>query len=161
MRKLKSIEEDCVTTTETGTTRHLTIRCQFCETWNRIDASRAADRPKCGKCGKPMLLDRPMKLDDETFARTIAESEIPVLVDFYADWCGPCKVMAPSVDELARERQGTALIAKLDTDRAQRTASGFNIRGIPTVIVFKNGKEAARQSGAVPKKILEELLTRA
>ena len=108
-----------------------------------------------------MLLDRPMKLDDETFARTIAESEIPVLVDFYADWCGPCKVMAPSVDELARERQGTALIAKLDTDRAQRTASGFNIRGIPTVIVFKNGKEAARQSGAVPKKILEELLTRA
>src|SRR5690349_6452944 len=153
--------EDPVGTTNATTARHITIRCQFCETWNRIDASRAADRPKCGKCGKPMLLDRPMKLDDDTFARTIAESEIPVLVDFYADWCGPCKVMAPSVDELARERQGTALIAKLDTDRAQRTASGFNIRGIPTVIVFKDGKEAARQTGAVPKKMLEELLTRA
>jgi thioredoxin-like negative regulator of GroEL len=69
--------------------------------------------------------------------------------------------MAPFVDELARERQGTALVAKLDTDRSQRTASGFNIRGIPTVIVFKNGKEAARQSGAVPKKVLEDLLARA
>jgi thioredoxin 2 len=150
-----------VPTTEASTTRHLTIRCQFCETWNRVDASRAADRPKCGKCGKPMLLDRPMHLNDETFARTIAESEVPVLVDFYADWCGPCKIMAPHVDDLARERQGSALIAKLDTDRSQRTASGFNIRGIPTVIVFKNGKEAARHTGAVPKKVLEDLLARA
>jgi thioredoxin 2 len=150
-----------VTSTEAGTTRHLTIRCQFCETWNRVDASRAADRPKCGKCGKPMLLDRPMHLNDETFARTIAESEVPVMVDFYADWCGPCKMMAPHVDELARERQGSALVAKLDTDRSQLTASGFNIRGIPTVIVFKNGKEAARQTGAVSKKVLEDLLARA
>ena len=86
---------------------------------------------------------------------------MPVLVDFYADWCGPCKMMAPFVDELAREKQGVALIAKLDTDRAQRTAAGFNIRGIPTTIVFKNGREMARQSGAVPKKVLEELLAKA
>jgi thioredoxin 2 len=105
-----------------------------------------------------MLLDRPVKLDDETFAKTIAETEIPVLVDFYADWCGPCKMMAPAVDQLAHEKQGIALIAKLDTDRAQRTASGFNIRGIPTVIVFKHGKETARRSGAGPKQMLEELL---
>jgi thioredoxin 2 len=141
--------------------KHITIRCQFCETWNRVDAARAADRPKCGKCSKPMLLDRPIHLDDETFARTIAESEIPVLVDFYADWCGPCKMMAPFVDELAREKQGVALIAKLDTDRAQKSAGGFNIRGIPTVIVFKNGKPAATQTGAVPKKVLEDLLAKA
>ena len=146
---------------QADTIRHLTIRCQFCETWNRIDAARAADRPKCGKCGKPMLLDRPLHLTDDTFARTIAESELPVLVDFYADWCGPCKMMAPMVDELAREKQGSVLVAKLDTDRSQRTASGFNVRGIPTVIVFKNGKEAARQTGAGPKKILEDLLARA
>ncbi len=147
--------------TDAGTARHLTIRCQFCETWNRIDASRAVDRPKCGKCGKPMLLDRPLRLNDETFARTIAESDVPVLVDFYADWCGPCKMMAPFVDELAREHQGTALIAKLDTDRAQTTAGGFNIRGIPTTIVFMGGKEVARQTGAGPKAMLENLLAKA
>ena len=142
-------------------TRHLTIRCQFCETWNRVDAARAADRPKCGKCGKPMLLDRPVYLNDETFTRTIEGSDVPVLVDFYADWCGPCKIMAPYVDDIAREKQGVALVAKLDTDRSQRTAGGFDIRGIPTSIVFKNGKEVARQTGAVPKKVLEELLAKA
>jgi thioredoxin 2 len=156
------IGEDIVATTQAGAaTQHLTIRCQFCDTWNRVDAARAADRPKCGKCAKPMLLDRPFALNDETFARTIAETDMPVLVDFYADWCGPCKIMAPYVDELAREKQGVALVAKLDTDRSQRTAAGFNIRSIPTTIVFKNGREMARQSGAVPKKVLEELLAKA
>ena len=139
-------------------TKRLTLRCQFCETWNRVDAARAADRPKCGKCGKPMLLDRPVPLNDETFARTIAESEVPVLVDFYADWCGPCKMMAPAVDEVARAYMGRALVAKLDTDRAQRTSSGFNIRGIPTTIVFREGKEVARQTGAVPKPVLVKML---
>jgi thioredoxin 2 len=142
-------------------TRHLTIRCQFCETWNRVDAARAADRPKCGNCSKPMLLDRPIHLNDDTFTRTIEGSDVPVLVDFYADWCGPCKIMAPFIDEIAREKQGVALVAKLDTDRAQRTSGGFNIRGIPTSIVFKNGKEVARQVGAAPKKVLEELLAKA
>ena len=145
----------------TGTaasTKHLTLRCLFCETWNRIDASRAADRPKCGKCARPMLLDRPFPLNDETFARTIESAEVPVLVDFYADWCAPCKTMAPAVDELAATYQGRALIAKLDTDRAQRTAMSFDIRGIPTTIVFKAGKEIARQSGAMPKPMLVRML---
>ena len=145
--------------TETAT-RHLTVRCQFCDTWNRIDAARAVDRPKCGNCGKPILLDRPIALNDETFARTIAESEVPVLVDFYADWCAPCKMMAPFIDEIARERQGSALVAKLDTDRAPQTSTAFNIRGIPTSIVFVGGKEAARHTGAMQKRGLEELLGR-
>ena len=144
--------------TQTTTSRHLTLRCQFCETWNRIDAARAADRPKCGKCGRPMLLDRPYPLNDESFARTIEAAEVPVLVDFYADWCGPCKIMAPAVDEIAATYQGRALVAKLDTDRAQHTASSFNIRGIPTTIVFKGGREVARQTGAVPKPMLQQLL---
>jgi thioredoxin 2 len=157
---LASAGEPNVTTASTAI-QHLTIRCQFCETWNRVDAARAADRPKCGKCGKPMLLDRPIKLDDDTFARTTAESDVPVLVDFYADWCGPCKVMAPSVDELARDFIGRAIVAKVDTDRAQRTSMQFNIRGIPTSIVFKSGKEVARQTGAVPKKMLQDLLVQA
>ncbi|MFL5616524.1 MAG: thioredoxin [Gemmatimonadaceae bacterium] len=141
-----------------ATTKHLTLRCQFCDTWNRIDAARAADRPKCGKCGKPMLLDRPFPLNAETFARTIEGAEVPVLVDFYADWCGPCKMMAPSVDELAASYQGRALVAKLDTDRAQQVSQSFNIRGIPTTIVFKGGKEVTRQTGAVPKPILAKML---
>ena len=142
-------------------TRKLTLRCQFCETWNRIDASRAADKPKCGKCGKPMLLDRPIKLDDETFQRTLAEAEIPVLVDFYADWCGPCKMMAPFVDELAAKYVGRALVAKLDTDHAQRAAAPFGIRGIPTTIVFRDGKPVAQKAGAMPLAGLEELLKKA
>src|SRR5688572_33492338 len=78
-----------------------TIRCQFCASWNKVDVSRAADRPKCGKCGKPMLLDRPLQLDDESFARTIAGSAVPEFADFHADLCGPCKMMAPAGQHLA------------------------------------------------------------
>ena len=135
-----------------------TIRCPFCQSWNRVDVSRAADRPKCGKCSKPLLLDRPLKLDDETFARTVEHADVPVLVDFYADWCGPCKVMAPIVDQLAAAHQGELLVAKLDTDRSQATAQKFDIRGIPTVIVFRDGKEVKRQSGALPLAALQALL---
>ena len=144
--------------TDTTTALHITLRCGFCQTWNRVDASRAADRPKCGKCARPMLLDRPIALDDDTFQRTIAESTVPVLVDFYADWCGPCKMMAPAVDALARAQQGHALVAKLDTEAAQRTAAGFGIRGIPTVIVFRGGKEVGRRSGAMPLADLSAML---
>ena len=144
--------------TTQSTTSHITIRCQFCDTWNRVDASRAADRPKCGKCGRPMLLDRPFPLNDETFAKTIAESDVPVLVDFYADWCGPCRMMAPAVDELARSSAGQALVAKLDTDASQKTAARYQIRGIPTVIVFRNGQEARRQSGVMPVTALRDMV---
>ena len=139
----------------------MTLQCQFCETWNRIDAARAGDRPKCGKCGKPMLLDRPYKLTDDSFARTIAESKVPVMVDFYADWCGPCKMMAPFVDELASTYQGRALVAKLDTDHAPNVSQQFQIRGIPTTIVFRDGREVVRQTGAMPKRGLEDLLKKA
>jgi thioredoxin 2 len=135
-----------------------TLRCQFCQSWNRIDVARAADRPKCGKCAKPMLLDRPIKLDDESFSRTIEESTVPIIVDFYADWCGPCKMMAPSVDQLATNYMGRAIVAKLDTDRSPSTSQLFNIRGIPTSIVFRSGKEVVRQSGAVPYAALASML---
>ena len=142
-------------------TQKLTVGCQFCNTWNRIDATKVAAGPKCGKCAKPILLERPIALDDETFTRTINESDIPVAVDFYADWCGPCRMMAPAVDALAAHLQGKALIGKLNTDHSSRTASGFNIRGIPTTIVFRGGKEVARQSGAMPLEGLKQLVAKA
>ena len=147
--------------TNPATATKVTLRCQFCQSWNRIDVSRAADRPKCGKCSKPMLLDRPIHLDDETFSRTIAESDVPVIVDFYADWCGPCKMMAPAVDQLAASYSGKAIVAKVNTDLAPAATRPFNIRGIPTSIVFSGGKEVQRQSGAMPYPMLAALLDRA
>ncbi|MEO6444127.1 MAG: thioredoxin [Gemmatimonadaceae bacterium] len=142
----------------TGPGQTLSLRCQFCLTWNTVHGARAAQKPKCGKCAKPILLDRPWPLYDDTFTRTVNESVVPVLVDFYADWCGPCKIMAPAVDKLAAQYFGRALVAKLDTDRAPKTAGSFDIRGIPTSIVFHGGKEIARQSGALPYEALEAML---
>jgi thioredoxin 2 len=145
-------------TNQATATQTLTLQCQFCLAWNRIDASRAEDRPKCGKCAKPMLLDRPYKLTQESFARTIAESQIPVFVDFYADWCGPCKIMAPYVDELASAYQGRVLVAKLDSDHAPAISTQHRVTGLPTVAMFRDGKEVARQVGAVPRQRLEEMI---
>jgi thioredoxin 2 len=148
-------------TETTAATRKLTVRCQFCDTWNRINASKVTDGPKCGKCGKPILLERPILLNDDTFTRTINESDVPVAVDFYADWCGPCRMMAPAVDALAAHVQGKALVGKLNTDHSSQIAEGFGIRGIPTTIVFDHGKEVARQSGALPLEGLKQLLAKA
>ena len=134
------------------------VRCPLCGTLNRVDAARAGDRPKCGECDRPLLLDRPMPVTDQDLERVIRESDIPVVVDFYADWCGPCKFMAPVLDDLARERTGQLLVTKLDTDRNPASAVRYGIRGIPTLIVFKGGREAARQVGAVPRAGLERIL---
>ena len=144
--------------TQATDTKKLTIPCPSCGRLNRIDASRAANGPKCGACGTSLALDQPMHLTDSTFDRVIGGTDLPVLVDFYADWCGPCKMMAPSVDRLARETVGSALIAKLDTDASPRTSQRFQIRGIPTSIVFRNGREATRQTGAVPFDALKRML---
>ena len=141
-------------------TKVATVACQFCSTLNRVALDRLAQGPKCGSCGRPILFDRPLHVGDDTFQQVLEGTDIPVLVDFYADWCGPCKVMAPVVDELARDRMGDVLVLKLDTDRNPVTPSGFGIRGIPTVILFQQGREIARQTGAVPRPQLDELLGR-
>ena len=135
-----------------------TIRCPFCLTLNRVDVARAEDRPRCGECGRPMLLDRPIKVSGEDFEKLVRDAEVPVLVDFYADWCGPCKIMAPLLDDLARERSGTMLVAKLDTDAHPRTSRQFDIRGIPTLILFRDGVEVERAAGAIPAEQLAALV---
>jgi thioredoxin 2 len=140
---------------------HATVVCPFCATLNRVDLARAADRPKCGECARPILLDRPLTVSDATFDRVIRDAEVPVLVDFYADWCGPCKVMAPVLDEIARERSGSVLALKLDTDRNPATPTHFGVRGIPTVIAFARGREVGRQTGAVPRGEIEALINAA
>jgi thioredoxin 2 len=120
--------------------------------------SRAADRPKCGSCERPMLLDRPVKVTDEDFDRLIGHTEVPVLVDFYADWCGPCKMMAPALDDLARERVGEILVLKLDTDANPATSRRFGIRSIPTLVLFRGGAEVNRAVGAITAHELGALL---
>lgn len=142
----------------TGTQRKATVPCPFCGRMNRVDMARAQDRPKCGECGKPILLDRPLRIGEEAFDRVVADAQVPVLVDFYADWCGPCKMMAPALDQLARERTGSVLVAKVDTDRAPGLSRRFQIASIPTLIVFRGGKEAARRMGAMPRQQLEAML---
>ena len=139
----------------------LTVQCQFCQTWNRVAADRLEHGPKCGKCGTPMRFDRPWTLTEDSFERTLRESDLPVMVDFYADWCGPCKAMAPAVDALAREYQGRALVAKIDTDRAPRAFTSTRSQGVPTTVVYRQGREVAKQVGAVPKAGLEALLKNA
>jgi thioredoxin 2 len=142
-------------------TPNATVACQFCSTLNRISLDRLAQGPKCGSCGRPILLDRPLHVGDDTFQQVLAGTDIPVLVDFYADWCGPCKIMAPIMDQLAHDRQGDVLVLKMDTDRNPVTPSGFGIRGIPTMILFHQGRETARQTGAVPRPAIDSLLARA
>jgi thioredoxin 2 len=148
-------------TTRTGDgshTRTVVVRCPMCATLNRVDLSRIEDRPKCAHCSRPILLDRPLAVTDDDFDRVVEGSEVPVLVDFYADWCGPCKTMAPALDAIAHAHAGRALVLKLDTDRNPRVSHRFDVRSIPTLIVFRGGKEAARQVGAAPRQRLEQML---
>ena len=141
-----------------ATAGHATVPCIFCLTMNRVDMARVRDRPKCGQCGKPMLLDRPVRVGDGDLEKVVAGTDVPVIVDFYADWCGPCKMMAPILDDVARDFQGRALVTKLDTDRNPTMAVRFAIRGIPTLIVFRDGREFRREVGAVPRQRLEALI---
>ncbi len=135
----------------------VTIACQFCQTLNKIDATRLSDKPKCAKCERPFLLDRPVKVLEEHFDQTVLKSDVPVLVDFYADWCGPCKVMAPYLDEIAHDKAGQIIVAKVDTDRSPKVSRRYNIKGIPFFARFEGGEVVRTLAGAVGKEALEEL----
>ncbi|HLM69672.1 MAG TPA: thioredoxin TrxC [Longimicrobium sp.] len=138
-----------------------TVACAQCGRLNRVDLARAEDRPKCGACGRPIALDRPLHLTDASFDRVLADAPVPVVVDFYADWCGPCKMMAPVFEKSAAERAGAVLFAKVDTDRNPGVAQRFGIASIPTLIAFRGGRETARRMGALPKPQLDALVDQA
>jgi len=131
----------------------VTLRCPFCLTLNTVDLGKSTDRPICGDCAKPLLFDRPLKVRGEDFDRTVLGSEAPVLVDLYADWCAPCKYVAPLMDELAQTHQGSLLVVKIDTDQAPDVSQKLGIRSIPTVILFKDGEEVGRSVGFEPEKV--------
>jgi len=138
---------------------HATVPCPFCAQLNRVDLEKLASGPRCGSCHRPLLLDRPVKVNGEQLGAVLGGTDVPVLVDFYADWCAPCKMIAPIVDELAQARAGSALFLKLDTDRSPGITDRFGIRGIPTLIAFQGGKETGRHVGLAQRGQLEALLS--
>jgi len=135
------------------------VRCPACRTLNRVDLARLAEGPKCAKCRQPLPLGRPHPVTDADFSTITGGAAVPVLVDFYADWCGPCHAMAPALEDFASRRARDVLVLKLDTDANQRTAQHFGIRGIPTLIVFRGGQEVRRHVGMADIRTLEALLT--
>ena len=125
------------------------VVCPHCAAVNRIPAARLAEKPRCGKCREALFTGHPVELTDASFETHVSRSDIPVVVDFWAPWCGPCKMMAPQFEQAAAELEPGVRFAKLNTDEQQGTAARFQIRSIPTLALFREGREVARQPGAM------------
>ena len=126
----------------------LNFVCPDCSTVNRVPAQRLDDAPVCAKCKTSLIPDHPIELTDQTFDKFISRSSLPVVVDFWASWCGPCKAMAPEFEKAVSRMAGRVVLAKLSTESNQ-AGNQFEIAGIPCLIVFKSGKETARKAGAM------------
>ena len=125
------------------------IVCPTCLATNRIPNERLKDNPKCGKCHDALFHNKALDVDSRTFKKIIAKSSLPVIVDFWAPWCGPCKMMTPIYNQAASQLQGEYILIKVNTETEQQISAQFGIRSIPTLMAFKNGREVNRVSGAL------------
>ena len=136
------------------------VVCGRCSATNRVPAERLSDGPVCGKCRTGLFTGKPVDLHAGNFKKFLSQIDLPVVVDFWAPWCGPCKAMAPAYAKAAGELEPGMILTKLDTEANQQLAGAYNIRSIPTMIVFQKGKEVDRVSGALPLAKLKSWLSR-
>ncbi|TAJ76601.1 MAG: thioredoxin TrxC [Gallionellaceae bacterium] len=130
-------------------TDSLHIVCPHCATPNRVPSDKLGEQPGCGKCKQALFTAHPLELSSANFMQHITRNDIPVLVDFWAPWCGPCRTMAPAFEQAAQQLEPDFRVAKLNTETAQELAARYGIRSIPTLALFKGGREVARQAGAM------------